>query len=265
MATFANQVVLITGAGSGIGRQLALTLAAEGAAIAAVDLRPEPLEDLAKSLAGKPCAWAVADVTDRAALRPAVDRLGRQLGSIDVLIASAGIGIETSALDFRAEDFEAVVRVNLVGVANSIDAVLPGMLQRRRGHLVALSSLASYRGLPLMAGYCASKAGVNALMDALRVELKGHNIAATTICPGWIRTPMTRNLAVPMPGILDVEDAVARMVKAIRARRPLVAFPRSTAFRVRLLRWLPAGLGDWLVRAMLRGLAKKAKTGAGVS
>jgi NAD(P)-dependent dehydrogenase (short-subunit alcohol dehydrogenase family) len=256
MASFANHVVLITGAASGLGRQLALTLAAEGAAIAALDLRPEPLQKLAADLAGKRCAWAVADVTDPAALRVAVDSLQERLGPIEVLIANAGIGGETSALDFRTEDFEAIVRVNLIGVANSVAAVLPAMRARRRGYLVAISSLASFRGLPRMAAYCAAKAGVNALMDALRFELKPSGIRVTTICPGWIRTPMTDHLNLPMPNMLDVDAAARCIVNAMRRGRPFYAFPRSTAWRVRLLRWLPAGLGDWLVAQMMRRLEK---------
>jgi NAD(P)-dependent dehydrogenase (short-subunit alcohol dehydrogenase family) len=260
MSVFANQVVLITGAGSGIGRQLAVTLAGEGAAIAALDLAPEPLTALAAALPGKH-AWAVADVTNRDQLRVAVAQLREQLGPIDILIASAGIGIETSALSFRAEDFETLIRVNLVGVANSIDAVLPEMLARKRGHLVALSSLASYRGLPKMAGYCASKAGVSALMDTMRLELKPYGIAATTICPGWVRTPMTSKFNLPLPGLLEVDDAVNRIVKAIRQRRAHVAFPRSSAFRVRLLRWLPSSWSDWLLRRMFERLTKKMSPG----
>jgi NAD(P)-dependent dehydrogenase (short-subunit alcohol dehydrogenase family) len=258
MSSFANQVVLITGAGSGLGRQLALLMAKEGATIAAIDLQPRPLEKLAAELSTRPGAWAVADVTDRLVLRSAVDKLEDRLGPITMLIASAGIGIETSGLNFRSEDFEAVVRVNLLGVANSVEAVLAGMLRRRRGHLVAISSLASYRGLPRMAGYCAAKAGVNALMDALRVELKSSGILVTTICPGWIRTPMTADLDLPMPDILEVEDAAQRIARAIRQRRSFYAFPRTSAWRVRLLRWLPAGLGDWLIERMLRSLAKHA-------
>src|SRR5579885_97065 len=193
MQSFANQVALVTGAGSGLGRQLALRLAAEGARIAAVDLSAEALAKLTAELAGKPVATAVADVADVNALRAAVPQLEQQLGPVDLLIANAGIGRETSALAFRAEDVAAQVNVNLIGVANSIDAVLPGMLARRRGHLAAISSLASYRGLPKMAGYCASKAGVNNLLDGLRLELKPLGIAVTTICPGWIRTPLTEN------------------------------------------------------------------------
>jgi NAD(P)-dependent dehydrogenase (short-subunit alcohol dehydrogenase family) len=257
MHSFANRVALITGAGSGIGRQLAHTLAGEGAAIAAIDLQPEPLERLAAELPGKRTAWAVADVTDRTSLRQVVAKLHEQLGPTDLLIASAGIGFATSALDFRAEEFEAHIRVNLIGVANSFDAVLPAMLARRQGHLVAISSLASYRGLPRMAGYCASKAGVNALLDAFRMELKPQGIAVTTICPGWIRTPMTANLDVEQPHLMDVEDAARRIVDAIRRGRSFDAFPRRSARRVRVLRWLPCGVSDWLTTRTLRNLEKE--------
>jgi len=254
MGSFSNQVALITGAGSGIGRQLALTLSAEGASIAAVDLKPEPLAALAAELAGKPCAWAVADVTDVTGLRSAVKDLEQRQGPIDLLIANAGIGRETSAFTFRAEDFEALIKVNLIGVANSIDAVLPGMLSRRRGHLVAISSLASYHGLPIMSGYCASKAGVNALMDGLRVELKPRGIACTTICHGWIRTPLTMNIRVPQPAMMELDEAARRIVGAIHRRRPFYAFPASTLYRLRLLRMLPCRLGDWLAARAVRSL-----------
>jgi len=251
MASFTNQVILITGAGSGNGRQLALRLAAEGAVIAAIDCRAESLEKLTAELEGKPCACAVADVRDRETLHAAVATLERQVGAIDIAIANAGIGVETSALDFRAEDFDAVVRTNLIGVGNTVAAVLPGMLARGRGHLVGISSLAAFRGLPRMAAYCAAKAGVNALMDSLRFELKPRGIAVTTICPGWIRTPMTAHLDLPMPDIMEVDEAARAMVNAIRRRRALYAFPRSSAWRVRLLRWLPPRLGDWLIQRML--------------
>jgi short-subunit dehydrogenase len=257
MTAVANRVALITGAASGIGRQLALTLAQEGDAIAAVDLQLQPLQTLEAELSGKPLAWAVADVTDRDALNAAVAKMSERLGPIDLLIASAGVGIGTSAFDFRAADFETVVRVNLIGVANSIAAVLPGMIARNSGHLVAISSLASYRGLPLMAGYCASKSGVNALMEALRVELRSTRIATTTICPCWVRTPMTANIPLAVSNMLDVEDAARRIVQAIRRRKAFFAFPSGDARSVRLLRWLPCGISDWLVARLFRKLTKK--------
>src|SRR5262245_8695460 len=244
MSSFANQNILITGAGSGLGRQLALMLAAEGASILAVDLKPDSLEALRKDLGGTRHAWSVADVTDVAALRHAAKDLEQRVGPVDVLIANAGIGRETSADNFRAEDVEAQVRVNLIGVANSIDAVLPTMLARGRGHIVAISSLASYRGLPKMAGYCATKAGVNGLMDALRVELEPEGIHVTTICPGWIRTPLTTNISVPQPDMMEVDYAARRIVEAIRRRKRLLAFPAGSVWEVGVLRWLLWGARD---------------------
>jgi NAD(P)-dependent dehydrogenase (short-subunit alcohol dehydrogenase family) len=258
--SFANQVVLITGAAQGIGRQLALQLAREDAIIAAVDLDAEPLKALEVELGGKRCASAVADVTDRPALLTAVKELEGRLGPVDLLIASAGIGRETPALTFQAEAVEAHIRINLIGVANSVEAVLPGMLARQSGHLVGISSLASYRGFPRMAGYCASKAGLNALCDSLRVELASHGIAVTVICPGWIRTRMTANVAVKMENLLEVEDATRLMIEAIRRRRPYYTFPARGAWRCRLLQWLPARISDWLVARQFRRLTQTGET-----
>src|SRR5262249_32198025 len=154
-----NRIALITGAGRGIGRQLALDLLAEGAAVAALDIDAEPLAELAAGVPGQRLVCVTADVTDRVGVRKAGKDGEVKLGLIDLLIASAGIGRENPAVGFSASDFEAQVRVNLIGVANSVEMVLPGMLEQRRGgHLVVLSSLASFRGLPRMAGYCASKA-----------------------------------------------------------------------------------------------------------
>src|SRR5262249_1688927 len=146
MVSYAEKVVLITGAGNGIGRQLAHLFAEEGAHIAAVDCEGAALERLTDELKGRTIATAVADVTDLPRLREVVAELEGRLGPTDLLVASAGIGIETSALVFRAEDVAAQIQVNLIGVANTIDAVLPGMRRRRQGHLGVLSSLASYRG-----------------------------------------------------------------------------------------------------------------------
>lgn len=254
MTSFAGKVVLITGAANGIGRELARQLAADGAKIAALDLQAEGLEKLAGELGEKHVAWTVADVTERDATLQAVRALEEKVGPTDLLIASAGIGRETSALSFDGQVVADVIRVNLIGVVHSIDAVLPGMLRRRSGHLLALSSLASYRGFPRMAAYCASKAGVNGLLDALRVELAPAGIAVTTVCPGWIRTNMTAKIAFKLPRLLEVEDAAARIVEAVRRRQPFIAFPARDVWPVRILRWLPASISDRLVQRRYRRL-----------
>jgi short-subunit dehydrogenase len=256
MASFSNRVVLITGAGSGIGRQLALTLADEGARLAALDRQGETLDRLALDLKGKTVACAVADVTDLAGVRRAVTQLEAQVGPTDVLVASAGIGRETSAETFRAEDFIEQIQVNLLGVINTLDAVVPGMCQRRQGHLAVLSSMASYRGLPRMGGYCASKAGVNSLLDALRVELRPLGIAVTTLCPAWVRTPLTTPLGLPDKDMMSVEDAVRLIVEALRRRRPFLAFPSGAAWQARLLRHTPRLISDWLTRQWAHKMKK---------
>jgi NAD(P)-dependent dehydrogenase (short-subunit alcohol dehydrogenase family) len=241
-----DKVVLITGAASGLGRQLALELAREGAVVAAIDLQAGPLRALREEMGARRAGWAVADVGDGAGLSAAVNELERALGPIDVLIANAGVGTETPAVAFCPADLARQVRVNLLGVANSIGAVLPGMLRRGRGHLVAVSSLASYRGMPRGGGYCASKAGVNALMDSLRVELRPHGIACTTVCPGWIRTPLARQSSLRKRGVLNADQAARRVLRAVRRRRPFAAFPFVPRLAVALMRWLPVPLGDAL-------------------
>jgi len=252
--SFQGAVVLITGAGSGLGRQLALQLAHKGAIIAAVDLHAEPLRALIDEVGG---AWAVADVTDQAGMQAAVGALQDKLGPIDMLIANAGIACETPAAHFRPADVEAVVRVNLLGVANSIGAVLPEMLARGRGHLVAVSSLASYRGMWHGAGYCASKAGVNALVESLRLEVRPLGIRCTTVCPGWIRTPLAQRFTLPKPGTLSVEKAARRIVRAIERGKRFDAFPLVSRLGMSLLGWLPTGLADSFVRRYFKRNERK--------
>src|SRR5437764_652078 len=138
------KVALITGAATGIGRALALELARKGTAIAALDIREEGLRSLAEEIAkvNCRCAWQVADVTAGEDLKNKTAELEKELGPIDLLIANAGIGSETSALRLDTAAFARIIEVNLIGVANSLAAVLPGMLERKHGHLVAISSVA---------------------------------------------------------------------------------------------------------------------------
>ena len=252
-------VALITGAGNGIGRALAKLLAQEGYAILGVDLREDWLRSLAEELQAqqKLFAWSVADVTDPARLMQAVRDLEAKLGPTDLLVANAGIGTETGALNYSIENMNKVLSVNLLGVSNSIGAVLPGMLERKRGHLVAISSVASYRGLPRMLAYSASKAGVNAIMDGLRVELKPFGIHVTTICPGWIRTALTAHLEGRLDGLMDVEVAAQEIAWAIRQKRVFYTFPRRMRWSMRLLMLLPRSWQDRYVRSIMKRIKTK--------
>jgi short-subunit dehydrogenase len=264
MKSYANQVVLITGAVGAIGRQLASQFAQRGASLGLIDLDAEPLLQLISELktigtTGK-LDFAACDITQRPALHEAVKKLEAELGPTDVIIANAGIALNNPIKGFSAETFEKQVTVNLIGTANTLEPIITGFIERRRGHIVALSSLASYRGLPHMAGYCASKAGVSAFMDSLRVELKQYQVRCTTICPSYIRSQMNAMLGVPTPGILTAEDAVRRMMPGIEKQRPHIAFPFGNHFLLVLGQLLPTWLGDYLTLMKTGEVLMKEKT-----
>ena len=142
-------VTVITGASSGIGRSLARRLAARGETVVALARRRELLDSLVEEIEqnGGQAGAIACDVTDRDAVRRAFDEVERRFGTPDRLIANAGGGSKTQVEDFQASQIEALLRLNVVGVANCIEAVLPAMRERRAGHIVATGSLASYRGL----------------------------------------------------------------------------------------------------------------------
>ena len=138
-----------------------------------------------------------------------------------------------------------MLKVNVIGVVNSVTAVIPHMIERRSGHLVAISSLAAYRGLPKSAAYCASKAAVSALFESLRIDLMGTGVDVTTIHPGFIKTPLTAGRK-RMPYLMELDDAVSKMVRAIEKRKKSYSFPWQLASIVRACMLLPIPLYDWV-------------------
>jgi short-subunit dehydrogenase len=248
-----GEVAVVTGASSGIGAELARQLAAAGMRVGLSARRAEALEALAGEIRdrGGTAAVAPADAADPEATRRAVSRLAEELGPIDLLIANAGVSVAAPDRAFSAEALEAMVRVNLLGAAYAIEAVLPTMLERGRGHLVGISSLAAYRGLPGSVGYAATKAALTSLLEGLRVELRPRGIAVTAVHPGFVRTPMIAGQANPQPFVMDVAPAARIILKGIAARRPWVAFPWPTAALASLGRWLPPTVSDRLVERLL--------------
>jgi len=239
------QVAVVTGASSGIGWELGRQLAALGYHVGLIARREEKLQQLAKLIrsAGGTCAVAPADVADRGGLESAIANLRDDLGPIDLLIANAGVGYVTFLDPINADQIEETIRVNVLGVIYAINAVLPEMLRRGRGHLVAVSSLAGYAGLPGESAYCASKAAVNAYLDGLRIHLRNRGVRVTTLCPGFVLTPMTVENKFHMPGLLSAEEAARRMIRAIRSGRKVYNFPWIANLITCVARRLP----DWMV------------------
>ena len=139
-------------------------------------------------------------------------------------------------------------KVNTLGVVYAIAGVLPEMLQRGQGHLVAISSLASYKGLPGESGYCASKAAVSVYMEGLRIELRSRGIHVTTACPGFIETPMTAVNTFHMPGLMTAEKAARLIVRAVARKRKVFNFPLGLTMMTKLSRWLP----DWVIARLMK-------------
>jgi len=241
----ANQVVVITGASSGIGWSLARVLAARGCKVGLLARRQEQLNLLAEEIeqAGGRCAQAAADVADRSATLSAIHDLRTRLGPIDLLIANAGVGRPTLLNPINVADVEKMFRVNVLGVVYAIEAVLPEMLERRQGHLAAVSSLGSYKGLPGESAYCASKAAVNIYMEGLRIQLRDRGVSVTTICPGFVKTPMTDVNEFKMPYLMDADEAARRIARALERKKKVFNFPWQMSLLMKLTRWLP----DWVV------------------
>jgi NAD(P)-dependent dehydrogenase (short-subunit alcohol dehydrogenase family) len=185
------------------------------------------------------------DVTDRAQVAAAVQAAEARFGPIERLIANAGGGRSTDVERFAAAEIEEILRLNVVGVANCIEAVLPGMLARGHGHIVATSSLAAWRGLPGAAAYSAAKAALTAMMESLRIDLAPHGIDVTVLAPGFVRTKPGKK---GKPFQVGLEAATTRMARAIRARRKSYAFPFPLVLGAGLGRLLPAPLYDRLMR-----------------
>ena len=243
-----EKVVFLTGASSGIGRALAVELGRRGARMGLTARRADELLKTAEEAerAGGEALALPGDVRDPEQVREAVGRVRERWGRIDVLVANAGVSTTTAGTALGAAEATEVITVNVIGVVNCVAAVLPGMLEQGGGHLVAVSSLAAYRGLPKSGAYSASKAAVSTLFESLRVDLRRSNVAVTVIHPGFIRTPMTAGRRKKLPFLLEVDDAARRIVSAVERRARTYAFPWQLAGVVRLIRHLPGPLYDRL-------------------
>jgi len=243
-----EKVVLITGASSGIGRALAVELGRRGARLGLTARRAEELLRVAEEVerAGGEALALPADVRNPEALKDAAERVRARWGRVDVLIANAGMSTTTAGTQLNAGEAGDVISINVLGVVNSVAAVLPDMLERRSGQLVAISSLASYRGMPKSGAYSASKAAVSTFFESLRVDLRKSGIDVTVIHPGFIRTPMTAGRKKKLPFLLEVEDAACRIIRAVERRARTYAFPWQLASLVRVIRHMPGRLYDRL-------------------
>jgi short-subunit dehydrogenase len=253
-------VCFITGASTGLGEGFARRFAREGYAVGLAARSVERLDGLAEEIreAGGRAGSYPCDVTDRQQLLSAVEECEKELGSVDLLIANAGISRNTLIDPFDVDWVETVIRTNLFGAIYATEAVLPGMLRRGRGQIVAISSIAGFQGLPMSAAYSASKAGMNNFFESLRVDLRDTGVYVTVIAPGFVKTPLTSHNRHPMPFLMDVEPAVERMTRAILRKKKSLAFPWPLAWIALAARNLPRSVFDRITSKIKRGKSPEA-------
>ncbi len=239
--------ILITGATSGIGRQLALDYHAEGHEVWALGRKRALLEELDEAglLTGE------LDLLDREATL----RWFKQMQSLDLAILSAGSCEYINMPDFDSALVARVMRVNVESLANSIEALLPALRAGSRPHLVAIGSSAAYTPLPRAEAYGASKAAVAYLIDTLRITMRSEKIDVSLVCPGFVKTPLTDRNDFPMPFLISTEEASRAIRKGINLRKPEIHFPKRLTLSLKALSLLPPSV--WL--RLAQGIIKSNK------
>ena len=255
--------VVISGASSGIGLALARHYLARGAVVAVFARRGELLEALSAEFPDQVFIYAL-DVRDAVAVQHAAADCMARAGCPDVVIANAGVSVGT--LTEFAEDiaaFQQVMDINVLGMVKTFQPFVAAMRAAALSHnpsptsggggkrekhftLVGIASVAGFRGLPGAAAYSASKAAAISYLESLRVELRGTGVRVVTICPGYIRTPMTAHNPYPMPFMLDADVAAARMARTITRQTPFTVIPWQMGLVGWALKWLPRCMYDYL-------------------
>lgn len=238
--------IVISGASSGIGFALARHYLQQGATVAAFARRGELLQTLCNEFPQQVHPY-VLDVRDAAALQHAAHDFIQRIGCPDIVIANAGVSVGT--LTEYPEDlaaFQHVMDINVLGMVKTFQPFLHDMRAAKRGTLVGIASVAGFRGLPGASAYSASKAAAISYLESLRVELRHSGIKVSTLCPGYIKSPMTAVNPYPMPFILETNEAARRMARAIACQTTFTVIPWQMGLVGGLLKILPRWLYDRL-------------------
>ncbi|MCC3157555.1 3-ketoacyl-ACP reductase [Hymenobacter sp. 15J16-1T3B] len=224
MENLRGKNALVTGAGQGIGRAVAVALAQEGVNVGLLARSEAPLRELAEQLQalGVQTAVVTADVADRHAVEAAVAQVQQQLGPLDILINNAGTAAFGKFLELTPEAWETIIQVNVLGTYYTTRAVLPQMIERQTGDIVNISSTAGQRGAAVTSAYSASKAAVLALSESLMQEVRKHNIRVTALTPSTVATPLAQELKLTDGNpdkVMQPEDLAELIISQLKLNR----------------------------------------------
>ena len=244
------KTALVTGATSGLGRGLATWLAKRGVKVYAAGRRVELLQSLATE-AGELIVPFQLDVSDGDKTFAAVRQLDADCGGLDLVIANAGVGDETKPRRISWGSIKQMIDVNVTGATATICGAIPGMVERGRGHLVGISSLAGLLPLPMSSTYCASKSYVAMFLNSLRLDVEKHGLVVTSIHPGFVKSELTaKNKPGSMPFLLETDDAVERMGKAMLRRAAVFSFPWQLSGAISFANALPRPLQSAVLKKL---------------
>jgi 3-oxoacyl-[acyl-carrier protein] reductase len=249
--------VVVTGASRGIGRAIALAFAESGAEVGLLARSEEELNELALALPGEGHEAVAADVGDREQLKGAIDEFGR----VDVVVANAGIAQYGPFRDMDLDLVERMTRINWLGTVNTVAAVLPGMLDRARGHIVIVSSGAGHRSFPWAAVYGATKSAQRGFAEALRHELSGTGVSLTLVYPGEVKSHLHDHDEANMPDWYHGKEKAApaeplgrAIVQAVEQDKRAVYYPPIVRL-LRIVHGVSPQLSDRMLRVMRGGTA----------
>lgn len=238
--------VFISGASSGLGLALAQNYLEQGAVVAVIARRGELLQPLSQQFPQQVYCYPL-DICDSTAVQAAAQDFIARAGVPDIVIANAGVSVGT--LTEYAEDvdaFQQVMNINVLGAVKTFQPFVADMRKTGHGTLVGIASVAGLRGLPGAGAYSSSKAALISYLESLRVELHGSGVNVVTICPGYIKTPMTAINPYPMPFILDADVAARRIARVIESGKSFAVVPWQMGVVGCVLRLLPNWLYDRL-------------------